>query len=295
MKRLARTEWRLFFGSFALAAAALVAILLIGGRAALVSNSDSRGYLNPAAEMIRLGTFSVDGVPEIVRTPGYPLFLAPFTLLPEPLPTVAAAVAQCLIAGVMTVLTFRIAVRFAGRGSAEAEGASTRAGIIAAVLFMLSPMTLYYSSMILTERLFSFVLLLACMAVLAFLERPSVCCAALAGLLSAGAAFVRPAAMYMPLGVIGYLVIWGLFVKKFTLRRTAAFVAAFALCSLSPVFLWEHRNYALTGFRGFAAVSALNMYFYNSAPLIDESTGVPKFTAAEGDNDVFPRTHRWSR
>lgn len=69
--------------AFWLALGVKVALLLVLVQAhpeALVSH-DTPSYVEPARSLLESFSFSADGRPEILRTPGYPLFLVPFLAL----------------------------------------------------------------------------------------------------------------------------------------------------------------------------------------------------------------------
>ncbi|MDR1137033.1 MAG: glycosyltransferase family 39 protein [Synergistaceae bacterium] len=216
---------------------------------------DTGSYAAPASELAKYGTFSANGTPEIVRTPGYPLFLAMFIELPQW--ELWAVTAQCFIAGLVTVLTYKLAKSLAG----------IRAGCFAAFIFAVSPITVTYTTFIITERLTSFFMAVLCAAMFKFLEKPRMAPNVLAAAASSCGAFVRPAAMFVPYCVAAFI-IFSCAAKKIRAARIAAFVVVFLLISAAPIRLWEYRNLRVSDYRGFSAISAVNLYFYNAAGVL---------------------------
>jgi 4-amino-4-deoxy-L-arabinose transferase-like glycosyltransferase len=229
-------------------------IFAIYGKQGLIA-PDTASYVASASGLAKYGTFSVDGVPEIMRTPGYPMFLAVFIGLPYWELCVVAA--QCLITGLMAALTYKFAESLSG----------ARAGYLAAIIFTISPLTAVYTSFILTERLASFFIALLYAAIFKFLKNPGTNSVVLAAAASVCGAFVRPAAMFLPYCVIAFIIICCV-ARKISVPRIVAFTAVFSLISLAPIALWEHRNFQVSGYRGFSSISAMNLYFYNAAGVL---------------------------
>ncbi|MDR1471768.1 MAG: glycosyltransferase family 39 protein [Synergistaceae bacterium] len=254
---------------------------MLYGKSGLIS-PDTESYVAPAIELAKYGTFSVDGIPETTRTPGYPLFLAMFITLPQW--EFFVVTAQCFITGLMATLTYKLAESLAG----------TRAACFAALIFTASLLTVIYTSSILTERLASFFIATLCMAIFKFLERPGVAPVLLAGAASVCAAFVRPAAMFMPYCVIVFIISCGI-AKKINISRIEAFIVVFSIISIVPIKLWEHRNLAASGYKGFSSISAENLYFYNAAGVIAKLENKSFFDAQTElgyyDNEIYKAKH----
>jgi len=249
-----------FLASSAAQFAAALAFFAIYG-VEVFFEPDSRTYINTALGFITTGAFSRNGLPEIIRTPGYPLFIAPFLLLRRWELVVVGV--QCLLGGAVASISCGIANRLRGE----------RAGVITAILFTIAPLTLYYSSLIMTERLSALFIALICAVMFRFLDNPRWAYAALAGVLSACAAFIRPAALYMPLGIAVFFLGWG-FLTGAGYKKTAACTLLFLFCAMTPIKAWEWRNERLTGYKGFSAISAINLYFYNAAAVLAKTEGV---------------------
>src|ERR1051325_6080162 len=133
---------------------------------------DSFTYMTPARNLRHgLGFATAPGVPETMRTPGYPLFLLPF------LSSMTAVVAvQHLLNAALAAAIYFFARRRLSRFAA----------IVAALVFALDVPTIHYANKVLSETLFT--VLLFALFVLAARGKPS-------GLLSGVLVLVRPVAI----------------------------------------------------------------------------------------------------
>src|SRR5262249_13859354 len=131
-----------------------------------VFTPDSEGYHSIALALERTGRFAPDPdhpqSPEIIRTPGYPAFLALFYKLSgERIWT--ALVAQILLSIVTIYLAARLASHLFGAA----------AGLGSALLLALDVNSHLYSQLLLTESLFGFCFLCGAIAVVHWLETPN--------------------------------------------------------------------------------------------------------------------------
>ena len=259
---------------------AIVLFLLYGED--VFTHPDTASYIAPALELRGYGRFYAGGVPEIVRTPGYPLFLSFFVRLPDW--KIWVVVAQCVLAASVAVMTYEL-TRILWNAKAAA---------FATVLYVLSPLTLLYSSALLTERLSSFLLALICVVMLFYIRTCANRWLAVAGFLVAALAFVRPVAVYAPLGCVFFIVVRGITHRKLSLHMLAG-ALLFVVCALAPVKLWELRNERLTGYGGFSAISSLSLYFYNAGGVLAAKEGVsfPAMLEKMGyyDHEIFSEKH----
>ncbi|HEV7921945.1 MAG TPA: hypothetical protein VGR02_14240 [Thermoanaerobaculia bacterium] len=132
---------------------------------------DSFTYLAPARNLRHgLGFVTEPGVAETMRTPGYPLFLLPFTNM-----TALVAVQHLLNVGLAVAIYFFTRRRL-----------SRFAAVIAALIFALDVPTIHYANKVLSETLFT--VLLFGLFVLAARGRAS-------GLLSGALVLIRPVAI----------------------------------------------------------------------------------------------------
>ena len=224
---------------------------------------DSKGYLRPAEELLRTGRFANDGSPEIMRTPGYPILLAPGILLGKPVPV---TIALQVVLSLLTVwLVYRITVQIFENENAAAA---------AALLYALEPLSILYTTLVLTETLFA--LLVAtfffCLADY-FKRRQALGTLLLAALALSASVYVRPVSYYLPILVT--LALLPALLVRFRKIKYALHALVFLAVSFGLVAAWQVRNRVETGYRGFSAVSDLNLYLYQGASARAKAEGVP--------------------
>jgi 4-amino-4-deoxy-L-arabinose transferase-like glycosyltransferase len=232
--------------------------------------ADSGSYIEPARALVRHGVFAISPdrltVPETVRTPGYPLFLAvSFRLFGERVPP---AVLLQIGLSVLVVATFYRFSRLQW-GSAVA--------MVAAGLLILDLASLAHTLLVSTETLFTLVLLIALLTIAAVLdERRSLAAlsrSAAAGLLLAAATFTRPVTYYLAppvaLGLAAALYARGR-PRVVTVGGPALVLLAYAL----PVGGWQARNRRLAGTSEFSSIVGLSMLHYRAAAVVALRDGV---------------------
>ena len=215
-----------------------------------VQGTDTYTYLIPGQNLLFHGAFYADGVPALMRTPAYPLFLAVTSLAGF---AVASAV-NILLALFCVVLVWRL-----GR----AVSGSDRLGIGAAWLVAIEPMTIIFSILLLSETLFMAFYLYGLERLAWFLRTRQLQPVAVAGLAFAAAALVRPAAYYLPVALaVGLLAV---LLREPELRWKVP--ALLLICSLPWLVAWQVRNKVETGYSGFSSARELNLYFTNAVEI----------------------------
>jgi 4-amino-4-deoxy-L-arabinose transferase-like glycosyltransferase len=227
--------------------ALLVAALARSGTGVL-TQGDSISYLNPGRNLLLHGRFFAEGVPDLVRTPGYPLFLGMTSLAGLP----AAAVANVILSVLSVFLVWRLGRVVTG---------DDRIAIGAAWLLTFEPISILFSFVLLSEPLFIMLLLFVLERLTVFLRKHRLSDLALAGISLAAATYVRPLTYYLvwPLAL-------GLFVVLAWIPRLRWKAPAVLLLATVPwLAAWQIRNKVETGFGGFTSVGDVNLYFYNAA------------------------------
>ncbi|MCL2701855.1 MAG: glycosyltransferase family 39 protein [Phycisphaerae bacterium] len=171
------------------AAAALRVACFLAAPASLSLPPDSVGYLDTARGLLEHGRFGVD-VPDVNRTPGYPLFCS-----------VGLALADWRgIIGLQIFLDCLTTVGVFCLGRSLAGG---RVGLVSAGVYAASPLSVVLACQVLTETLFLAVLVPSLWLAVAVLHRPGRGGGVVAlGALSAGLLMIRPAAMVFVAAVI---------------------------------------------------------------------------------------------
>lgn len=230
--------------AFVLAIALRLSLILLLGNFRV---DDSASYITGAQSLASRGAFLDDhGKPEIFRTPGYPLVLAPLMALHA---SDAAIVAMNILFAVLIVLvTWRIASQLFG---------DERVAGICALIVAVEPTMLLWSLKVMPETLFTLCLVLFAYA--AIREKPIA-----AGIALCAAIYVKPIAW--PLALIVPLV-----GARFQPRRTLIlFVTCVAL--LAP---WHIRNNAAAGYSGFSSLIDRSIYISAGGSVAARQQGVP--------------------
>jgi hypothetical protein len=251
-----RTEWwtpRLAGPLIAAAAIrfTLLAVALYRGGIENLIDSDTSSYLEPGRNLLLHGRFYADGVPDLVRTPGYPLFLAITSLGGMP----STAVIQVILSVFSVLLVWKL-----GRTAFGDE----RIALIAAWIFAFEPISIIFSVDLLSETLFLALLLLSMERIAEFLRGRSLRVLAMAGLWLTAATFVRPVTYYLP-----FALAVGLFIVLARVPGLRWKAPAVLLISVLPwLVAWQIRNKIETGYSGFTSAMELNLYFYDAAGVI---------------------------
>ncbi|MGO9801474.1 MAG: hypothetical protein ACLPQ0_18625 [Candidatus Binatus sp.] len=251
-----------------LASIAALAILLRtivyawGGIARATMMQDSAGYIQLAEGLLsgcgfarRIGT--VCAAPDVIRTPGYPLFLAA-------MPSLSTAIAvQVLLAGFMCFLIGRfLRLRF-----------GPAAGITAALLICLDLPSIQADASVWTEGLFQPLIAVWVLASLRALSRRAdggaTGDALLAGFVLSLAIMVRPVGQVLV--VFAPFPFLALSSHSWSRRAALALIAA-AIPALS-IIGWSQRNFECCGMRTVSAIAPVNLYYYHAAGVLAHRTG----------------------
>lgn len=198
---------------------------------------DQGGYKQLAAAMAKTGDFtrypdSDVFIPEVIRTPGYPAFVAViYTIFGER--TLPVAIAQAFVFALICLIVYAIAKRVA----------DARTATLAAFMTALFPPLPYYGALVLTELWTTFVLSLAFLACLRAMQRDRFGDFILAGVLFSATTIVRPAFVLLPFGLA---VAMPLVVKseRNRARRIGQWgaLAVAAALTLAPWFTYNYVN-----------------------------------------------------
>ncbi len=257
---LERPLWRRYAAAFLLGLLLRIPVLLlvIADPARAVPPGDAPGYLQLALNLLRSGVFSqgtgAPFIPDAIRTPGYPLFLA-LVFGMAGISVVAIAAAQSILHALTGVMVLRLG---------EKEFGSIRIGVIGALIWMVAPVPSVFSGILLSEIVFTslFLLLLWC------LSAPSLRRAAIGGAVLGAGIMVRPIAVLLWPAMLPALV-WGS-----NGRRALAKCALFSATLAAVVAPWIYRNVVTFGKPTLAAVQGYNLLYYNAAGYIGLRDGL---------------------
>lgn len=202
-----------------------------------VAWTDQAGYQRLGEVLANTGTFtrypdSAVFVPEVLRTPGYPAFVAVIYRLFGVGNQMALVIAQALVFAALCLLVFAIARRVAGER--EALVAATGAALF-------SPFP-YFAALALTELWTAFVASLAMLACISAMQSGKTTRYALAGVLFSLTTLVRPAFVLLPFFLaIGVPLLVRSQRDSRALRGWAALAGA-AVITLMPWFTYNYVN-----------------------------------------------------
>ena len=262
-RRLARNV------NLVLIAIAIVALLLrltafaIGGIVAAISSPDSKGYVQ-LAEGLRAGCgfarllHGACASADIVRTPGYPAFLA---LMPSL--TFAIVVQSILAAGVCLLVGLLVKRIWGGK-----------AAILACLLVCLDAASTYTTAQIMTDATFASLLALWTVLVLAGLRtdevrKKSEALAFLSGILLAAAFLTRPIGLVLT--VVAPLPF--VLITNCSWRRRVILALLAVAIPATTIVVWTARNYNCCQLESFSAVPSASFYYYRSAGVLSYESG----------------------
>ena len=228
-------------------------------------SSDSLEYHQLALNLVRDGTFSRSLSPpleaETIRTPGYPLVLAGLYQVVGIRP--GAVVAFQIGLSVATMLTaYRIASLLFG----------PRAGLLAAFLLALDPVSLYYSQVMLTETLFGAALTLSLLWMVRGSRDPFFAYPCGVGICLALATYTRPTGYYF--GMLFPVVFFVATRKSQGWRRALVSSALMWLLFAVPIGMWQIHNYFFTGTVEFSQAKNQYLLIAKAAAIVATRDGL---------------------
>jgi 4-amino-4-deoxy-L-arabinose transferase-like glycosyltransferase len=205
-----------------------------------VAWSDQGGYKQLGAGMAQSGSFtrfpnSPVFIPEVIRTPGYPAFVAAVYSVSGIGNDLAVAIAQAFVFAALCFVVFLIARRVT----------SERTALVAAAVVACFPPLPYYGALVLTEVWTTFVLALAMLACHRAMRSDRATAFVLAGLLFTAVTMVRPAFVLLPFGLAVGMPL--LVPSERRTRRRLVNWAAFAVAAAIALVPWFTYNYVHLG------------------------------------------------
>lgn len=250
----------------------LSAILVIAGAlrlgVLLIRSSDTSRFLNPdSAGYLTLSrdlsAFVSASHPHfslsMVRTPVYPIYLAVAGHVTHSA-FVGPMLVQVTVAVGLVYVTYRLGFVLFDRTT----------GLWAALLLGIDPLSIIYSSLVLTETLFAF--LLAWSVLLLWHPNESRWQRGLAsGLLLGVATLTRPVSLYLSIPlVIGYLLL-----ERTHLRNAIIVALSFTLGFGFVAGAWVIRNDVMGGVPTISTIESHNLLYYRAVGALEEGHGLP--------------------
>jgi hypothetical protein len=203
-----------------------------------VAWSDQGGYQQLGAAMARSGEFtrfpeSPIFIPEVIRTPGYPAFVAVIYRL-FGVNTLPVAIAQAFVFAMICLMVYAIGRRVAGENTAT----------VAASMTALFPPLPYFGALVLTEVWTTFMMVLAFLICLRAMQRDRRRDFILAGVLFSATTIVRPAFFLLPFGLA---IAMPILIRTERSGRRLTHWAAFAVAAALTMVPWFTYNYVYLG------------------------------------------------
>lgn len=244
---------------------------------------DTESYNAPAQALLSTGSFStsVENIkqPETTRTPGYPLFLAiNYKLFGI---QYSSVIIFQIIIGVFTIyLVYLICQKLWNISIARS----------AILLYILDFASFTYQHYVLTEALFTFLIVLAIFIWIEMNKRMDELnirqfyfIPLSFGTILAFATLVRPVTYYLIIPIV--LILTFCFINKRIYSKKL--IAVILLISMPWIILiggWQIRNYILTDSAQFSSIEGVNLLFYRAAGVLAIRDGIP---LEEAQNNII--------
>jgi len=251
--------------AFLLRVSVPVAALLRSHDPAVFHARDTASYVTPAKELLSTGRFTSGGLPEIIRTPGYPILLIPGIVLGQI--ELVTILLQIVLSSATVYVVYRIGLLLFGNGAAARLGA---------LLYAIEPLSVLYSSRLLSETLFTALIMVSLYWLLRYLKDRSLRQLMFSAVLFAASVYVRPIGYFLPALITALLLGW--FLVRMRAQRTILLhIPLFLAVGMGLVGLWQVRNQVEAGYSGFSAITDTNLYFYPMAAVLAAKEGVPYY------------------
>ncbi|UCG43911.1 MAG: glycosyltransferase family 39 protein [candidate division WOR-3 bacterium] len=227
---------------------------------------DAPEYIRLAGNLASHRVFSRDVqapfAPELFRTPGYSVLIAPLIKLPGPL-EIKVIVLQVLLSVALAWAVYRLGLEIA---------LSPSVASLAALLVAFSPNLAFLSTKIVTETAFTLLLAVSLLLYNRYKRHRSAHHLVGAGVCAGLLALVRPIAVGFPLVLAGHVLVRAFGPKPRPRVATALVPLAVAGMVVLP---WVHRNGQQTGRYILSTASEHNLYLYSAATVLSSELNIP--------------------
>lgn len=222
---------------------------------------DSYGYDRLAINMLKHHRFSTSEhppwIPQLARTPLYPLFLSCVYLLFGH--NISVAILFQIILSVLVVLvTYALGIKLFNKNIA----------VWAAFIIAVDPISVIYSNYLLTESLFTLLLVLSSYFLIYSLNEGKIFHVITLGFLLGFSTLTRPTSLYFPIVLIFIFVYKYKLTAKLVVRLVILLIAF-----LIPVGSWIGRNYTITETFLLSNIKDSALLYYNAAAVQAKISG----------------------
>ncbi|MDP6683015.1 MAG: glycosyltransferase family 39 protein [Desulfobacterales bacterium] len=217
---------------------------------------DARHYHGLAVELIKKREYN--SPTSQFRTPGYPIFISLIYTITGVKPWIVLLI-QIVINTITLVLLYILGTQVTDRKTA----------LIAAGLYALDPLAIYYSHAILTETLFSLLFLISILTLTHGITDKNLKFILTSGFLLGITTLVKPVTLYFPIIIVILFLLWPMLKRSFRIKGTICYILIFFL-SLSP---WMFRNYHKYGHFSLTSFQGRNLLHDNATATRKAKTG----------------------
>ena len=224
---------------------------------------DTSKYIGAGLGLVTSGQFTTNGIPETVRTPGYPLLVVPGLWFGSvELFTVAL---QILLSCFTIYIIYKIGLLlFESRGPA----------LCAAGLYAVEPLSVIYTNLLMSETLFATTLMCFVYFFLKYLKSQDWKTLFVSAFFSAVCVYVRPISYFLVVFLVIFLLA-GTLIWRSLNRKKVAQLLSFLLISYLLLLPWQIRNANYTGNLSFSGVSSDDLYFFTGSTVLAQINKVP--------------------
>lgn len=253
----------------------LVAVALNNGDLTVFHRNDTKSYLLPAIELLDHGQFTSNGNPELLRTPGYVLFLIPGIILGNV--EVVTIILQIILTCLTVYFVYKISLILFR---------NYQIATVSALLYAMDPISIYYTSSIMSETLFTFLTVLFIFYILNYLKSQQLRYLAIAAVFLTASIYVRPVNIYLPWATTLFILIF-LIINKINYKKLVVHLSLFIFLSSSLTGLWQLRNNKVAAYPKFSSSADFNIYFNKAASVLASKEGIPHITWYEMREKYF--------
>lgn len=214
---------------------------------------DTPSYVLPAGELAHSFSFSIDGIPDIYRTPGYSFCLVPGVLI-----------GQVEFWAILLNLAFAAGTTFMVHRIALALSADSRAALASAFLYAVEPLSIFHAAQVTSETAFTFLAVAGLGYLMRYLSSAGPRDLLLAGSFMAAATLVRPIGLYLP-WLMAALAVVARFRAAGGRRIPIPHLALFLATAAIPVTAWQVRNSMAAGYPRISVIVDVNNYYFQAA------------------------------
>jgi len=237
---------------------------------------DSFGYNQLAENLLDSYTF-----PSIGRTPVYPFFIAVIYSIFGKFPQ-AVLIPQYFLDSLTALFVVLMFFRISG---------NTRYSYSAGLIYAINPFAIFYSNMILTETLFTFIFVTAMYFFIIFLQNQQKRYLIVSSFLLGIGTLCRPISLYLPLLLAPFIFTTG---YRFRYKCVNVFIILIAYCMI--LIPWYMRNYHEYDTWNVSTVSDVNIFYYEAPAILmikDNPFSMVQFKITKSIDDL--NMGRWKK